>query len=282
MIQIRPGVKALRHLILWQLGDAEFNLHIAALCNFMCIFKGFSGVWEKGLHLLLGFTVILAARIAHPVFIRYFFAGLDAQQDIVSLFILCKGIMDIIGGDQFNPRVPAQPEKSLIYHLLFWKPMILKLQKEIIFPKYPLIPLCRTHGLLIHSSGQIFLHFSGQTGAEGNDSFVIRFQNLIVYTGLIVKAFHKALGYDLHQVFITLIIFCQKNQMVIPILSSRIFPVKPGSRSHIYLAAQDRFNSHFLCRPVKINHSIHYAMIRDRQAVHSQLLCPGGQLFYLG
>ena len=78
----------------------------------------------------------------------------------------------------------------------------------------------------------------GQTGAEGNDSFVIRFQNLIVYTGLIVKAFHKALGYDLHQVFITLIIFCQKNQMVIPVLSSRIFPVKPGETGSMTAAAQ--------------------------------------------
>ena len=37
MVQIRPGIKAFGHLILWQFGDAELDLYIAALRNFMSI-----------------------------------------------------------------------------------------------------------------------------------------------------------------------------------------------------------------------------------------------------
>ena len=198
------------------------------------------------------------------------------------LFILSKGIVDIVGSHQLDPSLPAQTQKSLVYHLLLRQAVVLQLQKEIVFSEYLLIPSGRTHGLLIHSAGQIFLNLSRQAGTESDDSLVAGFKNLVIHSWLIVKSLHKSFGNDLHEVFVALIIFRQQHQMVVAILSSRAFPVKTGAGSHIDLAAQNRLDPRFPGCPVKINNAVHNAVIRNGQAVHSQFLCPGRQLFYLG
>ena len=67
---------------------------------------------------------------------------------------------------------------------------------------------------------------------------VILPQKLFVHSGLVIIAVHKSLGNNLHQVGISLIIFRQKHQMIIPVLSACHLTVKPGIGGHIDLAAE--------------------------------------------
>ena len=73
----------------------------------MGIFNGLQSVGEQGAHLLLGLAVILPALVAHTVLVRHLLAGLDAQQNVVGLLVLRVGIVDVVGGHQVDPQLPA-------------------------------------------------------------------------------------------------------------------------------------------------------------------------------
>ena len=115
--------------------------------------------------------------------------------------------------------------------------MILKLQIKMIRSKNVSQTKGFFFGLLIKALPEICCHDTCQTGTQSNNPFMVLLQNLHVHTGLIIKAFGKTNGNNLHQIGITGIILCQKHQMVIAVLSSDIFPVKPGARCHVDLAA---------------------------------------------
>ncbi len=110
---------------------------------------------------------------------------------------------------------------------------------------------------------------------------MVGFQHLVIHAGFIIEALHKALGYNFHEVVVSGIIFRQQNQMIITILSVRIFPVKAGSRRHIDLTADDGLDAHLPCRPVKVDDTVHDTMVGDGHAVHAKLPGPRRQLFDL-
>ena len=65
----------------------------------MGILQSFQGIGEEVLHLLLRLDVILSALVAHPVLIRHLFSSLDAQENVVGLFILPVNIVAVVGGN---------------------------------------------------------------------------------------------------------------------------------------------------------------------------------------
>ena len=62
----------------------------------MCVFQSLQCIREQLFHLLFTLDKILSAFITHAVFIRYDFAGLDAEQDIMRLCIFRPCIMHIV------------------------------------------------------------------------------------------------------------------------------------------------------------------------------------------
>ena len=71
------------------------------------------------------------------------------------------------------------------------------------------------------------------------------------------------------------IIFRQKDQMVIPVLIRSRFPVKTGARRNVDLAADNWLDSGFQGFLIEFDHTVHDAVVRDGQGIHSQFLCPG-------
>ena len=281
MVQITPGIKAFRHFVFGKLGHTELNLHIAPLCYLVGVLQGLGRIGEQCLHLLLGLAVVLPALIAHAVLILHLLAGLDAQQYIVGLLILCKRIVDIIGGHQFKPCLPAHAHQSLIDQFLVGQPMVLQFQEKVVLSKYVHIPSGCPHSLLVHAPGKISLHLAGQAGAQCNHPLVVLGKHLIIHPGFIIKTIHKSLGHNLHQVLISLVVLCQKHQMIVPVLAADRLPVKAGVRRHIDLTAKNRLNTCFLCSFIKINHTIHHTVVRNSHAVHPKFFGPGRQLLDL-
>ena len=110
---------------------------------------------------------------------------------------------------------------------------------------------------------------------------MIFFQKFQIHTWLVIKAFHKCLGYNLHQVAVSLIILGQQNQVVITVIATSHFTVKAGTRSHINLTSQDGIDPGFSGSPVKVDHTVHNTMIGDRRTVHTQFFYSGYILFDL-
>ena len=69
--------------------------------------------------------------------------------------------------------------------------------------------------------------FTGQAGAQRDDPLVILPHDLLINPRFVVEAVHKAFGDDLHQVLISGIVFREKDQMVIPVLTVNSLAVKP-------------------------------------------------------
>ena len=103
------------------------------------------------------------------------------------------GVVDVVGGHQVDPQLPAQAQKSLVHHLLGRNPVILKLQEEIALSKNFLIPKGRLPGLVVEAPLQVSGHLPRQAGAQGDDPLVVLLQNLIVHPGPVVESVHKAL-----------------------------------------------------------------------------------------
>ena len=99
LIQISPGIIALRHIKMRQLRLPELDFHMAPIRDPLCIFHCLPRIRKQSLHLFFAFDEILAALIAHPVFIRKLFAGLYTQKNIVGLCILCISIVHIVRAD---------------------------------------------------------------------------------------------------------------------------------------------------------------------------------------
>ena len=109
---------------------------------------------------------------------------------------------------------------------------------------------------------------------------MIFLQKLQIHTRFIIKSFHKSLGNDLHQIAVTLVVLCQKNQMVITVFSTSCFTVKAGSRCNINFTAQDRIDSRSSCRTVKIDHAVHHTMVRNSRTVHAKFFDTVHIFFY--
>ena len=280
LIQIFPGSISLRHVIFRQFGNTEFNLHITTVRNLLCILKRLQCIWKQLPHLFLRLNIILTALIPHTVFIFQFLSSLDTQQNIMWLYIFGIGIMYIIRRNKLNSRLLSHTKERLIHDLLFLHPMILQFQEKISFSKNVLIPKCRCLSFFIHPTQDILLYLTGQTCTERNDPFMKFLQYFNIYPRFIIITFRKSSGYDLHQIVISDIIFCQKYQMVVTVItaSDSLF-IESGSRCNIDLAPENRFDSCCFCRTVKINHAIHHTMIRNRHTVHPKFFYPGYTFF---
>ena len=105
-------------------------------------------------------------------------------------------------------------------------------------------------------------------------------QGLKVHTGSVIIPLRETNGNNFHQVLIAGIVLCQKNQMVIPVLSVTLFSVEPGIRCNIYLTANDRINLRLLTGLIKLYHTVHDTMVCDGSTVHTKLLHPGHVFTY--
>ena len=189
--------------------------------------------------------------------------------------ILRIGIMDIVCSNQRDIQLPAHPEQFCVDCFLLRNPVILQFQKIIPLAEACLILSGSLSCLLRHPLYNIPLHLSRQTGRKRNNSLMILIQNLHIHTGLIIITFRKALADNLHQICISCIVFRQQNQMVISVLAPGQFLVKTGIWRHIYLTAQNRINPLRSGGAVKINYTVHNAMVCNGSAVHTQFPDPG-------
>ena len=99
--------------------------------------------------------------------------------------------MHVICRHKVDSDLLRQTHQLLVNGALFRDPMILQFQEKVAFPKNLFIMKRSFFSFFIHPSRQVSLYFSGKTCTEGNDSFVIGLQKLIIYSWLIIVTFRK-------------------------------------------------------------------------------------------
>ncbi len=91
---------------------------------------------------------------------------------------------------------------------------------------------------------------------------MVLFKQIAVNTRLCVKALCPRFADHFNKVFITGFIFTKQYKMISFVIKA-VNLIKSCSRSNITLTTDNRLNSGFLCRLVKINHTVHYAVVGD-------------------
>ena len=98
-----------------------------------------------------------------------------------------------------------------------------------------------------------------------------------VDAGLAVKAFGKAPGYQITEVFVPLLVPAQKDEVVGAVVHLGGFIVA-GAPGHIDLAADDGLYPLLFALLIKINGAVHHPVVGDGHGGLAQGLYPGHQL----
>ena len=103
----------------------------------------------------------------------------------------CIRVMHIICRHQIYACLFAHPKELCIDCFLFRDAMILKLQEKVAPSENSFVASGGTHCFFVHTTHQIFLDFSCQTRRQGNDTFMIFFQDFHIHTRFIIETFCK-------------------------------------------------------------------------------------------
>ena len=150
--------------------------------------------------------------------------------------------------------------------------MVLQFQKIISPSKAVEIFLNAVFCFLIKPFYDKARHFARKTCRKRNNTLMVLVKNLHIDTRLIIIPLCKTNADNLHQIRIPDVIFCQQNQVVIPVLTTRKLLIKTRIRRHIHLTAENRLDTVCPCFLIKINDTVHHSVVRDCAAVHAKLL----------
>ena len=188
--------------------------------------------------------------------------------------ILRIGVVTVIRRNQRNPQLARHLQQRCVHPPLVLISVILQFQIEIPLTKAVIVlqsSLLRCRDV---SPDDVPRHLAGETRGACDQSLVVLPQQVHIHARLVIISLCEGMAHDLREVLIPLIILCQQDQMVIPVVTAGQFPVKPGPRRHIDLTAQNRIDALGLACLIEIDHAIHHTVIRDGRRVHPELLHP--------
>ena len=279
--QIREGIIPLRHIVFWKLPLTKYDLDITHICDLVRILQCFLCIWEQRLHLLRRFQIELSFLIAHTIFVIDRLSRLDTEQNIMRLPVLFVDIMGIVRNNHRDAGFFGQPHHAHIDGTLIRDAMILHLQIIIALAKDLQMTQCCFFCFLILLLTQVSRNLTSQACRKCNDTLMVFLQHLHVHTRFIIIALRVATCHDLTEVVVSLVVFCKQNEMVIPVFSLYHLTVKPGTRCHIHLTADDRLDSICLTCLIKFDHAIHRTVVCDCQRIHAKFFCTRNQLLDL-
>ena len=181
-------------------------------------------------------------------------------------------IMAVIGADERDARFGTHFHQCLIDDLLLTHTMILQFQEEIAFAENFKIFQRRFLCFFVGSGQDISGHFSCQAGTGSDQPFAVFSQKFLIHTRFVIKTFREAIGNQFDQILIALVIFRKEHHMIIT--AALAFFFETGALRHIDLAADDGLYACILCRFIKLNSTVHGAMVCNGDTVHPQFLHP--------
>ena len=138
--------------------------------------------------------------------------------------------------------------------------MILQFQKIIAAPKELIVPEGSFLCALIIAAGQCARDFACKACGERNDPLMMLLQQLMIDARLGIKALRPCFAHPGDQVLIAGIVFAQEHKMA-ALVVERIYFIMARACGNIDLAANHRLDAPLLRGTIKIDHSIHRAVV---------------------
>ena len=251
----------------------KYKFQVTPVGDLNGIFKGLRHIGEQLLQFLLALEVKFLGLEFHTVFIVHRLTGLNAQQNILHCGILTAQIVGIVGDHQRHSGLTGDPQHALVHRLLLLDAVILQLKVEIAFSKDAFHLAGIVPGIFVFFIQQILLNTACQAGRQSDQTLVMLLQQRNIHTGLAIETVHKGFRHQQAQIFITLTVLAQQNQ-VVRIVIDAVDTVTHQPPGHIDLTADDRLDACCFGSLVKIDAAVHNTVVCDRNGALSQLLDP--------
>ena len=181
--------------------------------------------------------------------------------------------MDVIGRHQLEAEFPRPGNEMAVDLDLLGDAVILQFEIKILRPERlfePINGVARLGQLVLEDQ---FGNFAGQAAGQGDQTLLVRRQQFLVDARLVIIALQVRGGGQLDEVLVAGFVLGQQSQMMIsvPAAAAGLF-LQAAARGDIDLAADDRFDSLFARRLVKINRAVKHAVVGDGQGGEFQFV----------
>ena len=237
------------------------------------IAHGLGDLGKECSHFIGAAQVKLFRRIIHAVRIAEVGLGANTDQRVVRVGMIALNIMHVIGGDKIEVKLFGPRDELGVYLGLFVEAMVLQLEKKSFLTEELLKPVECGAGLVGIIPYDCLRDLAGETAAEGDDAFVMRLQQFLIDSGLVIKSLEMRSRGKAHEVLVADFIFGQQQEMVVAVLARPAvgLAVKPAAGRDLHFAADDRLEILALGLLIKIHRAMHHAMIGDGQRGEVQL-----------
>src|SRR3984957_10588624 len=196
-----------------RVGDT-FDFDVASRGNIHGAAERVGKVAEDLGHFLGGLEVKLIGGELHAIGIAHCLAGLDAEQDFLSVRVAVMQIVAIVGGNERDAGFFGEPDEVFVYALLDFQPLVLNFEKEITFSENVL----ETISILSRKIEFLIHHRLGDraagAGGRGDEALAVLRKEIEINARLVIEAFEESGGDQLDEVVIALKIFAKKNKVV--------------------------------------------------------------------
>src|SRR5262249_46707882 len=210
----------------------------------------------------------LIAAVTHATFVAQQLAGLDAQQDIVSLSVTLLQVMRVASRHQRQAETVGDVNRPLAAQLLNLQAVVLDFDVEV-RPKEPGEPLSefrRLIGLILEDE---LTELARRTAAQTDQAVLVALQQFLVDPRDVVIALQVSGGGHLDQVLEAGRVLGQERQVVARVATPSRVAFAAFARGDVRLVADDGVDARLFAAAIELNGPIEIAVIGQGDGVHA-------------
>ncbi len=255
---------------------AQFQLDVNAVGDLLRPPQGIVHARKRGVHLLGTAEEELVRLHPHAVGVGAELAGVDAEQDVLSLGVFAVDVVDVAGGDQGNSEAFGHAHGPVHHRPLRFQVVVLNLDviivaEELAIPGGDFEGFCEVR---LAAGQQRAAQLAGGAAAEADEPFAVGGQQFFIDSRLEIESFQKGGGGELHKISEASGIAGQERQVVAVLFRAAPFFMEAAARGNIRLDAEDRIDAQFPSGLIELDCPVQISMIGQRQGCHSQGFCP--------
>src|ERR1700719_868360 len=136
-----------------------------------------------------GFEVKLVGGELHSIRVAHGLAGLDAEQDFLSVGVAVMEIVAVVGGNEWNSGLFREADEVFVHALLDFQPLVLNFKEEIAFSENVLEAISivsrKIEFLIHHRLGDR----AAEAGGEGDETLAVFGEKIEINARLVIEAF---------------------------------------------------------------------------------------------
>ena len=95
----------------------------------------------------------------------------------------------------------------------------------------------------------------------------------MIHAGFVIVAFEVGFCHQAHEIFVSLQIFCEQDQMVVAFTIADCDAIVTRTGCNIRFYSDDRLYAFFLADFIELDRTIHISVVGECDGFHSGLLC---------